>query len=158
MKVLFPFVDLACKILILCQPLLLLPSIFPSIMATEDKTGWHHRLNGHEFEQTLGDREGQVSLVSWSPQRDRHSLANQQQHVKLIQRRTPTHTSYEVFWIRQSFPAVSRTAYPAFLSWSRVGQLPFSRQIKLEWVCWKGRPLWFLLKLKVIWFCIMVGG
>ena len=21
--------------------------------------GWHHRLNGHEFEQTLGDREGQ---------------------------------------------------------------------------------------------------
>ena len=21
--------------------------------------GWHHRLNGHEFEQTLGDNEGQ---------------------------------------------------------------------------------------------------
>ena len=21
--------------------------------------GWHHRLNGHEFEQTLGDSEGQ---------------------------------------------------------------------------------------------------
>ena len=28
--------------------------------ATEDEmVGWHHRLNGHEFEQTLGDREGQ---------------------------------------------------------------------------------------------------
>ena len=27
---------------------------------TEDETvGWHHRLNGHEFEQTLGDSEGQ---------------------------------------------------------------------------------------------------
>ena len=26
---------------------------------TEDKTiGWHHRLNGHEFKQTLGDGEG----------------------------------------------------------------------------------------------------
>ena len=24
---------------------------------------WHHRLNGHEFEQTLGDTEGQGSLV-----------------------------------------------------------------------------------------------
>ena len=25
--------------------------------------GWHHRLNGHEFEQTLGDGDGQVGLV-----------------------------------------------------------------------------------------------
>ena len=24
---------------------------------------WHHRRNGHEFEQTLGDSEGQGSLV-----------------------------------------------------------------------------------------------
>ena len=24
---------------------------------------WHHRLNGHEFEQTLGDSEGQGSLA-----------------------------------------------------------------------------------------------
>ena len=23
--------------------------------------GWHHRLSGHEFEQTLGDSEGQGS-------------------------------------------------------------------------------------------------
>ena len=33
-------------------------------MATEDEMGgWHHRLNGHEFEQTLGDSEGQGSLA-----------------------------------------------------------------------------------------------
>ena len=25
--------------------------------------GWHHQFNGHEFEQTLGDGEGQGSLV-----------------------------------------------------------------------------------------------
>ena len=32
---------------------------------TEDKTvGWHHRLNGHEFELALGDGEGQGSLAS----------------------------------------------------------------------------------------------
>ena len=29
--------------------------------------GWHHRLNGHEFEQALGDGEGQGSLVCCSP-------------------------------------------------------------------------------------------
>ena len=29
--------------------------------------GWHHRLNGHEFEETLGDGEGQRSLVCCSP-------------------------------------------------------------------------------------------
>ena len=28
--------------------------------------GWHHWLNGHEFEQTLGDGEGQESLVCCS--------------------------------------------------------------------------------------------
>ena len=28
---------------------------------------WHHQLNGHEFEQTPGDREAQGSLVCCSP-------------------------------------------------------------------------------------------
>ena len=35
--------------------------------AEEEVVGWHHRLNGHEFEQTLGDGEGQGSLVCCSP-------------------------------------------------------------------------------------------
>ena len=36
--------------------------------ATEDEmVGWHHRLNGHEFEQTLGDGERQGSLKCCSP-------------------------------------------------------------------------------------------
>ena len=34
---------------------------------TEDeKVGWYHRLNGHEFEQTPGDGEGQ-GLTCCSP-------------------------------------------------------------------------------------------
>ena len=34
---------------------------------TEDEiVGWHHRLNGHEFEQTPGDGEGQGSLAWYS--------------------------------------------------------------------------------------------
>ena len=35
--------------------------------ATEDETvGWHHRLNGHEFEQILGHSEGEGRLVCCS--------------------------------------------------------------------------------------------
>ena len=49
---------------------------------TEDEmVGWHHRLNGHEFEQTLGDSEGQGSLArcsSWDC-RVGHDLATEQQ-------------------------------------------------------------------------------
>ena len=34
----------------------------------EDKmVGWHYQLNGHEFEQILGDGEGQGSLTYCSP-------------------------------------------------------------------------------------------
>ena len=34
------------------------------------RVGWHHQLNRHEFEQALGDGEGQGSLAScswWGP-------------------------------------------------------------------------------------------
>ena len=35
---------------------------------TEDEmVGWHHHLNGHEFEQALGVGDGQGSLVCYSP-------------------------------------------------------------------------------------------
>ena len=35
---------------------------------TEDEmVGWHHRLDRHEFEQALGDGEGQGSLECCSP-------------------------------------------------------------------------------------------
>ena len=35
---------------------------------TEDEmVEWHHPLNGHEFEQTLRESEGQGSLVCCSP-------------------------------------------------------------------------------------------
>ena len=32
-------------------------------MREDEMVGWHHRLNGHKFEQTLVDSEGQGSLV-----------------------------------------------------------------------------------------------
>ena len=42
-------------------------------MTEDEMVGWHHRLNGHKFEQTLGDGEGQGSLVCCSP-RDHKDL------------------------------------------------------------------------------------
>ena len=35
-------------------------------MTEDEMVGWHHQLNGHEFEQTLGDSGGQRGLVSQS--------------------------------------------------------------------------------------------
>ena len=35
--------------------------------AEDEMVGWYHQLNGHEFEQTLGDSEEQGSLVCCSP-------------------------------------------------------------------------------------------
>ena len=35
-------------------------------MTDDELFGCHHRLNGHEFEQALGDGEGQVSLACCS--------------------------------------------------------------------------------------------
>ena len=40
---------------------------------TEDETvRWHHQFNRQEFEQTLGDSEGQGSLLYMGLQRVRH--------------------------------------------------------------------------------------
>ena len=35
-------------------------------MTKDEMVGWYHRLNGHEFEQTPGDSEGQGSLACCS--------------------------------------------------------------------------------------------
>ena len=44
---------------------------------------WHHRLSGHEFEQTPGDIEGQGSLVCCSPWGHKESEQQQYQgHIK----------------------------------------------------------------------------
>jgi len=41
--------------------------------------GWHHQLNGHEFEQVPGDGEGQGSLVCCSPWGHKESDTTEQQ-------------------------------------------------------------------------------
>ena len=36
------------------------------MVAEDEMVGWHHQLNAHEFEQTLGDNEGQGRLACCS--------------------------------------------------------------------------------------------
>ena len=36
-------------------------------MTEDEMVGWHHQLDGHEFEQVLGDGVGQGSLACCSP-------------------------------------------------------------------------------------------
>ena len=36
-------------------------------MTEDEMVGWHHRLNGHEFEQAPGISDGQEGLVCCSP-------------------------------------------------------------------------------------------
>ena len=38
-----------------------------SRMTEDEMVGWHHLLDGHEFDQALGVGEGQGSLVGCSP-------------------------------------------------------------------------------------------
>ena len=48
-------------------------------MTTKDEmVGWHHQLNGHEFEQVLGDGDGQGGLVCCSPWGQRKSDTTEQ--------------------------------------------------------------------------------
>ena len=56
---------------------------------TEDEmVGFHHRLTGREFEQALGDSEGQGRLAllqSMVSQRIRHNRVTEQQQAEDIQ-------------------------------------------------------------------------
>ena len=44
--------------------------------------GRHHRLNGHDFEQTLGDNEGQGSLACCRPRGRKELVTTQRMNNK----------------------------------------------------------------------------
>ena len=56
-------------------------------MTEDEMVGWHHQLNGREFEQTLGDSEGQGRsgmLQSMGSQRVRHDLVVEQYQQRTL--------------------------------------------------------------------------
>ena len=51
-------------------------------MTEDEMVGWHHQLDGHEFDQALevGEEQGSMSCFSpWESQRVGHDLATEQQ-------------------------------------------------------------------------------
>ena len=52
-------------------------------MTENEMVGWHHQLDGHEFDQAEGVAEGQRSLRFLGLQKVRHDLATEQQHLHL---------------------------------------------------------------------------
>ena len=51
-------------------------------MTKDEMVGWHHQLNGREFEQTLGGGEGQGRLVCCSPRSHKESDTTEQLNNK----------------------------------------------------------------------------
>ena len=47
-------------------------------MTEDEMAGWHHRVNGHEFEQAPGDSEGQRGLACYSPRGHKESDTTEQ--------------------------------------------------------------------------------
>ena len=53
-------------------------------MTEEDMIGWHHGLDGHEFEQApgIGDEQGSLECCSHGVAKSRTDLATEQQQNK----------------------------------------------------------------------------
>ena len=51
-------------------------------MTENEMAGWHHRLNGHEFEQTPGVSDAQESLVCCSPCGHKESDTTEQRNTQ----------------------------------------------------------------------------
>ena len=52
------------------------------LIVTEDEMlGWHHGLTGREFEQALGDTEGQGSMACCTPGGSQKARCNQTSYV-----------------------------------------------------------------------------
>ena len=56
-------------------------------MREDEVVGWHHQFNGHEFEQAMGDGEGQGSLAyfcSWGNKESDVTETEQQQQQQIL--------------------------------------------------------------------------
>ena len=58
--------------------------------------GWHHQLNGHEFEQAPGVGDGQGSLVGCSPGGHKESAMTEQLSTQYSSVRSLSHISFFV--------------------------------------------------------------
>ena len=68
-------------------------------MTEDEMVGCYHRLNGHEFEYTLRDGEGQGGLARWSPlgckESDKTEQLNNNNATKVIIHPLPNHSTLQ---------------------------------------------------------------
>ena len=91
-------------------------------MTEDEMVGWHHRFSGHEFEQILGDGEGQESLAcccSWGHRIGHNWVTEQQQQQKYIY--IYTHILFHIIFHSYSsqdvkYSSLCYTVGPWFLS------------------------------------------
>ena len=67
-------------------------------MTEDEMIGWHHRLNGHEVEQTLGVGDGQGSLAFCSPGGRKESYRTEQLNNERIVKKNKS-TEKKILWI-----------------------------------------------------------
>ena len=64
-------------------------------MTEHEMVGWHHRLDGHEFEQTLGDGEGLGNLACCSPwSRKESDMTEQLRNNNILLRSTTVQSQF----------------------------------------------------------------
>ena len=66
-------------------------------MTEDEMVGWHHQLDGHEFEQALGDGKGQGSLACCSTWGCKESNITEQLNNKWIAENSKTVTKSKFF-------------------------------------------------------------
>ena len=82
-------------------------------MTEDEMVGWRHRLNGHEFEQTQGDSEGQESLVCCSPWGCKESGRTERLNINIQKRRQGGSALAQEHW---ASPSESRPPSPCVIS------------------------------------------
>ena len=53
-------------------------------MTEDEVVGWHPQFNGHEFEQSPGDGEGQGSLACCSPHKESYTTEQLNKNNKVL--------------------------------------------------------------------------
>ena len=79
---------------------------------TTEIAGWHHRLNGHEFEKTLGLGDGQGGLVCCSPwgHKESHWLSDWTVPTDWLTKSRNYHSSHTLFsYARSMYICILKT-------------------------------------------------
>ena len=68
----------------------------------DEIVGWHLWLNGHEFEQTLGDSEGQGNLAFYGPGGHKESATTNQQIATTNSKINYRQNLKTIYWMREN--------------------------------------------------------